>query len=120
MDLAFEKRGGLLPVVVQDLAGQILMVASMNQEAWYQTVSSRRATFWSTSRNELWTKGSTSGDFLEVQDILVDCDLDTVLLKVRQLGNGACHTLNASGQTRRSCFYRRVSLDGKQLENLDP
>ena len=118
--LAFEKRGGLLPGVVQDLGGQILMVAWMNHEAWYKTVSSRIATFWSTSRNELWTKGATSGDYLEVHDILVDCDLDTVLLKVRQLGKGTCHTLNASGQTRKSCFYRKLSENGQQLEEIDP
>lgn len=105
----FEKRGGLLPVVVQESSSkQILMLGYANQEAWEETLKTGLATFWSTSRNELWTKGKTSGDFLEIQDILLDCDQDAIIYQVRMAGKGACHTKNEQGEARKSCFYRKV------------
>lgn len=116
----FEKRGGLVPAVVQDAStGQVLMLGWVNREAWDRTFASGHATFWSTSRNELWEKGATSGDWLKVVEVLVDCDEDTILYRVSPLGAGACHTKNALGTTRTSCFYRRVEADGS-LTNLDP
>ena len=79
----FAKRGGLVPAVVQDVrTGEVLMLAWVNDEAWKRTVSSGNATFWSTSRNELWEKGATSGDWLKVVEVRVDCDDDTVLYRV--------------------------------------
>jgi len=115
----FAKRGGLIPAVVQHAeTGQVLMLAWVNAEAWSSTQKSGLATFWSTSRNELWVKGATSGDWLRVVETLVDCDDDTVLYRVRPEGGGACHTRNHSGSTRASCFYRR--LEGGILTNLDP
>ena len=108
VDLDFDKLGGLVPVVVQDYSsGEVLMVAFMNRQAWEETLKTRRATYWSRSRNELWVKGETSGNYQEVKEILVDCDEDTVLLKVLQKGGAACH------MGYRSCFYRR--LEGKEL-----
>ena len=116
----FQKRGGLLPAIVQDSATkQVLMLGWMNEVAWKATLSTARATFWSTSRNELWVKGATSGNQLHVEEIRIDCDDDTILLFVRLEGSGACHTKNAVGRTRVSCFFRSVGSDGSLL-NLDP
>ena len=116
----FEKRGGLVPAVVQNAkTGLVLMLGWVNREAWDRTLSSGNATFWSTSRNELWEKGLTSGDGLRMVEVLVDCDDDTVLYRVEPRGSGACHTKNAEGKTRASCFYRRIEKDGT-VANLDP
>jgi phosphoribosyl-AMP cyclohydrolase len=105
--LDFNKIGGLVPAVVQDYkTGEVLMLAFMNQEAWETTLSTGKATFYSRTRNELWIKGKTSGNMQLVKEIRIDCDDDTVLLKVEQLGGAACHT------GHRSCFYKRVDEDG--------
>lgn len=95
------------------------MLGWVNDQAWAQTLATGRATFWSTSRDELWEKGATSGDWLKIEEVRVDCDDDTVLYRVTPQGQGACHTKNAAGKTRASCFYRRVESDGT-LTNLDP
>jgi phosphoribosyl-AMP cyclohydrolase len=103
MKLDFTKLNGLLPAVVQDAAdGRILMVGFMNEEAFRKTVDTGRVTFFSRSRNELWTKGGTSGHYLLAKEILVDCDEDTLVVKVEALGPGVCHN------GFRSCFYRRL------------
>jgi len=98
----FSKLDGLIPVVVQDdESNEVLMVGFMNEEALQLTRQSGFATFFSRSRNKLWMKGETSGNRLEVRRILTDCDDDTVLLRVRRLGDGnVCHT------GERTCFYR--------------
>jgi phosphoribosyl-AMP cyclohydrolase len=98
----FTKLDGLIPAVIQDNAtSEVLMVGFMNQEAFDRTRESGFATFFSRSRNTLWTKGETSGNRLKVERILVDCDDDTVLVKVTRLGEGnVCHT------GERSCFFR--------------
>jgi phosphoribosyl-AMP cyclohydrolase len=102
----FDKRGGLIPAVAQDVAtGQILMVAYMNRAAWRETVATGQATYWSTSRGTLWVKGATSGHVQRVREILVDCDGDALVLKVEQAGGVACHEGYAS------CFFRRVEGD---------
>ena len=101
-DIVFDDRG-LAPVIVQDvMTGQVLMVAWTNAEALQLTQETGQAHFWSRSRQELWHKGATSGNFLAVREIWVDCDADTLLFKVDPAGP-ACHT----GQ--RSCFYRRLA-----------
>ncbi|UCE82078.1 MAG: phosphoribosyl-AMP cyclohydrolase [Deltaproteobacteria bacterium] len=101
--LNFEKGDGLVPAIVQDEeTEEVLMLAYMNEEAWKKTLASGKAHFWSRSRNELWLKGKTSGHIQEVQTIYVDCDQDTVLLKVHQVGGAACH------EGYPSCFYRKV------------
>ena len=98
----FEKGGGLMPVVVQDHeTGEILMLAYMNRGAWLKTLETGKATYWSRSRQSLWLKGETSGHVQLVREVLLDCDADTILLKVKQLGGAACHT------GYRSCFYRK-------------
>lgn len=92
MDIDFEKSGGLVPAIIQDSATrQVLMLGYMNREAYEKTLATRRVTFWSRSRNCLWTKGETSGNFLELVDIKADCDNDTLL--VRAVPHGpVCHT----------------------------
>ena len=118
VELDFEKTGGLVPVIIQDDAtGMILMQAYMNREAWEKTVDTGIAHYWSRSRNKLWKKGESSGNVQEVIEIRVDCDSDCVLLKVRQIGDAACHT------GYQSCFYRYVKdgelvVDGKKM--FDP
>ena len=101
--LDFSKTGGLVPAIVQDNeTGEILMLAYMNQEAFNATLSTGKATYYSRSRQMLWVKGETSGNVQLVKEIRIDCDDDTVLLKVEQRGGAACHT------GHRSCFYKKV------------
>jgi phosphoribosyl-AMP cyclohydrolase len=103
----FEKRGGLVTVVTQDAdSGEVLMVAYMNRAAWEKTLASGTACYFSTSRQQLWVKGETSGNIQEVKEIRVDCDADAVLLKVYQRGGAACH------EGYKSCFFRRVDAAG--------
>jgi phosphoribosyl-AMP cyclohydrolase len=106
---------GLVTCVVADAGdGMVLMLAHMNAEAIARTRESGEAWFWSRSRKALWRKGETSGNTLRVEELLVDCDQDAVLLKVRVEGKGvACHT------GRRSCFYRRLPLGGNKVEPLE-
>jgi phosphoribosyl-AMP cyclohydrolase len=99
----FEKMGGLAPAIIQDdETGEVLMLGFMNTEAWEKTLATGKATFYSRTRNTLWTKGETSGHVQQVKEIRVDCDNDTVLLKVNQIGGAACHT------GYKSCFFRKV------------
>ena len=114
----FDKRGGLVPAIVQNTGdGGILMQAYVNQLALEKTLDSGMATFWSTSRNELWTKGETSGDFLKIVEILTDCDQDALVYRVEPQGSGACHTKDPEkGAARKSCFYRRLNLATRRLE----
>jgi len=92
VELDFEKGNGLVPAVAQDYeTNDVLMLAYMNKEAWLKTLETGRATYWSRSRSTLWVKGETSGNVQIVKEILVDCDLDTVILKVDQMGGAACH-----------------------------
>jgi len=104
IELDFSKDpNGLLPAIVQDYAGgDILMLAYINRESWEQTLKTGKAHYWSRSRNTLWLKGESSGHVQLVKKILVDCDQDTVVFQVRQLGGAACH------KGYHSCFYRRV------------
>jgi len=103
IELDFNKMGGLTPAIVQDNeSGEVLMLAFMNKEAWEATLKTGKATYFSRSRNQLWVKGETSGHVQLVKEIRVDCDDDTVVLKVEQIGGAACH------KGYRSCFYRKV------------
>ncbi|MDR6238554.1 phosphoribosyl-AMP cyclohydrolase [Aureibacter tunicatorum] len=117
LNLQFEKRGGLLPVAVQETStGQLLMIASINEEAFAKTLRTRKATFWSTSRNQLWTKGETSGDILQVDNILIDCDQDALVYQVTLLGSGVCHTYDQQSKHRKACFYRELNLESSKLQ----
>jgi phosphoribosyl-AMP cyclohydrolase len=101
--LNFNKSGGLVPVIVQDYkSGEILMLGYMNPDAFNATLSTGQATYYSRSRQTLWVKGETSGNKQLIREIRIDCDDDTVLLKVEQLGGAACHT------GHRSCFYKKI------------
>jgi phosphoribosyl-AMP cyclohydrolase len=103
MDLNFNKSDGLIPAIVQDAETKdVLMLAYMNRESWEATLKSGKATFWSRSRQKLWLKGESSGHVQIIKNIYVDCDDDTILLQVEQLGGAACHT------GHRSCFYRKL------------
>lgn len=116
--LNFDKCGGLVPTIVQDFkTGEVLMLAFVNEQAWQETLRTGKATFWSRTRQELWIKGKTSGNLQLVKEIRIDCDDDTVLLKVEQVGGAACHT------GYRSCFFKKVDggsvrVDGEKV--FDP
>ncbi len=98
---------GLVPAIAQDAAtGEVLMLAYMNEEAWQRTLATGEAHYWSRSRGELWHKGGTSGHVQKVRSIRLDCDNDTILLRIEQIGGAACHT------GHRSCFYREW-MDGE-------
>ena len=107
IELDFSKsEDGLLPAIAQDWeTGEVLMLAYINEESWKHTLESGVATYWSRSRRKLWKKGESSGNVQKIRDIYVDCDLDTVIFKVEQVGGAACHT------GYRTCFYRRVEGD---------
>jgi len=114
MELDFGKLGGLVPAVIQDQAnGRVLMVGFMNEEAFQKTVETGFATFYSRSRNKLWTKGETSGHRLVVKEISTDCDQDSLLLRVQPLGPGVCH------EGYQSCFYRTLR-DGEWVISEKP
>ncbi len=121
LSIDFDKRGGLIPAVVQDVRdGFILMLAYVNSEAFEETKKSGMATFWSTSRNELWKKGATSGDFLKIIDIFVDCDQDALIYLVEPQGAGACHTKDPKSKIARlSCFYRKLDKKNNSLEPVE-
>lgn len=105
----FEKTGGLIPAIVQDHAtGEVLMLAYINREAWETTLRTGKATFYSRSRQQLWIKGETSGNMQIIKEIRIDCDDDTVIYKVEQIGGAACHT------GHRSCFFKKIQ-DGKVI-----
>ncbi len=107
LKLDFSKGNGLLPAIVQDYkTGKVLMLAYINKEAWEKSLETGETHFWSRSRNELWHKGESSGNVQKIKAIFVDCDNDTVLFQVEQIGGAACHT----GYD--TCFYRKVNQDG--------
>ncbi|HYT91649.1 MAG TPA: phosphoribosyl-AMP cyclohydrolase [Gemmataceae bacterium] len=110
MTIDFEKMGGLVPAIAQDAdTGEVLMLAWMNAQAYEETVRTRRAVYFSRSRGRLWRKGEESGNVQEVREIYIDCDADTILLKVHQIGGAACH------EGYKSCFFRQVEKDGLRV-----
>jgi phosphoribosyl-AMP cyclohydrolase len=111
ISLDFSKTQGLIPVIAQDYkTGEVLMMAYINEESWKLTLKTGVVHYWSRSRNKLWKKGESSGNVQEVKEIRVDCDDDTVLIKVHQIGDAACHT------GHRSCFYRVVDGDALRVD----
>ena len=102
---------GLLPVIVQDSkSNKIIMFAWMNRETLEETIKQGKAIYWSRSRNQVWIKGEKSGHYQYIEDIFLDCDRDTLLIKVKQEGGIACHT------GRESCFYNRINMKTDQIE----
>jgi phosphoribosyl-AMP cyclohydrolase len=107
LELDFEKENGLIPAIVQDAANdEVLMLGFMNREAFEKTQATGYVTFFSRSRQQLWTKGESSGQKLVLRELLFDCDQDALLLKVELAGVAVCH------EGYRSCFYRRLERDG--------
>src|SRR2546423_4077143 len=110
MTIDFDKAGGLIAAIAQDVdSGDVLMIAWMNREAYEETLRTRRAVYFSRSRNKLWRKGEESGNVQEVREVYVDCDADTVLLKVHQIGGAA----RPEGYP--SCFFRPVEGGGLRV-----
>jgi phosphoribosyl-AMP cyclohydrolase len=106
--LDFSKGGGLLPAIAQDyITGKVLMLAYINRESWEKSLETGEVHYWSRSRSELWHKGGTSGNVQKIKEIYADCDNDTVVFKVEQVGGAACHT------GRETCFYQKVDFNGE-------
>ncbi len=111
-----ETKQDVLPVVLQNAdSGDVLFVGYANQQALSETLRTHTAVLWSTSRNELWHKGATSGDVLELVEVRVNCEQNSLLYRVRPRG-GVCHTKTPDGRTRPRCYYRRLSGSGEGLE----
>lgn len=110
IDLDFEKSDGLIPAIAQDyLTKEILMQAYINKEAWELTLKNNVAVYYSRSRKSLWKKGETSGNVQKIKEIKVDCDLDSVIFLVEQIGDAACH------KGYRSCYYRSVKNNDLEI-----
>ncbi len=112
---------GVLPVAIQHAdTGEVLLVAYTNESAFRLAVTERRLILWSTSRNELWEKGKSSGETFDLVEVRVNCEQNSLLYRVRPRRGGICHTRNRAGAPRAACFYRRLNLDTGRLENLNP
>lgn len=110
----------VVPVAVQHIdTKELILVAYANERALKHSVETRNATFWSTSRNELWEKGATSGETFELLDIRVNCEQNSLLYIVRPRRGAICHTKNRAGEPR-NCYYRSLNFDNGTLDNLDP
>ena len=106
IELNFSKGNGLIPAIVQDYeSGKVLMLAYINKSSWEMTLETGEAHYWSRSRRELWHKGGTSGHVQKIKEIFADCDNDTVLFRVDQVGGAACHT------GYQTCFHKKVGRD---------
>ena len=111
---------GVLPCAVQHAdTDEVILVAYVNQAALDASLERRAAVFWSTSRNELWHKGETSGETFDLLEVRVNCEQNSLLYRVRPRRGSICHTKNQAGEPR-NCFYRRVDMDTRALINLDP
>ena len=120
LEKAVASSPGIIPVAVQNAdTGEVILVAYVNREALERAVKTRRAVFWSTSRNELWEKGSSSGNTFELLDVYVNCEQNSLVYRVRPARGGICHTRNRRGEAR-NCFYRRLNFETGRLENMDP
>jgi phosphoribosyl-AMP cyclohydrolase len=112
--------GGVVPCAVQHAGtNEVILVAYVNAQALQASLDTRSAVFWSTSRNELWEKGKTSGETFELIEVRVNCEQNSLLYRVRPRRGGICHTKNAAGEPR-NCFYRRLDFATGRLENLNP
>jgi phosphoribosyl-AMP cyclohydrolase len=111
---------GVIPCAVQHVdTGEVVLIAYVNEQALRRSIETHSAVFWSTSRNELWEKGATSGETFDLVEVLVNCEQNSLVFRVRPRRGGICHTRNADGEPR-NCFYRRLDVADLSLENLDP
>jgi phosphoribosyl-AMP cyclohydrolase len=110
----------VLPCAVQNVGtGEVILMAYVNQQALRVAIETRAAVFWSTSRNELWEKGKTSGETFELLDVLVNCEQNSLVYRVRPNAGGICHTKSEAGEPR-DCYYRRLDFETGELKNLNP
>jgi phosphoribosyl-AMP cyclohydrolase len=115
-----DKSRDVVPVAVQDAdSGEVILLAYTNERAFRQALATRTLVLWSTSRNELWEKGKTSGETFELLAAYVNCEQNSLLYKVRPRRGGICHTRNKAGAPR-NCYYRQIGFDTLKLENGDP
>ena len=117
-----DRSGGhhVVPCAVQHAdTGEVILVAYVNERALHRSIETMSAVFWSTSRDELWEKGATSGETFDLVEVLVNCEQNSLVYRVRPRRGGICHTRNHDGQPR-NCFYRRLDLETMLLENLNP
>jgi len=111
---------GIIPVAVQHADTlEVILVAYANEQALQKAIETKTAVFWSTSRNELWEKGKTSGEMFDLVDVRVNCEQNSLVYMVRPRRGAICHTKNAQGEPR-NCYYRRLNFETGKLENLDP
>jgi phosphoribosyl-AMP cyclohydrolase len=114
------KGPGVVPVAVQHAESrEVILLAYTNEEAFREALRTRTLVLWSTSRNELWVKGKTSGETFDLLEVRVNCEQNSLLYQVRPRRSGICHTRNRDSAPR-NCFYRRVNPETGELENLDP
>ncbi len=125
LQLDFEKLNkikignSVIPVAVQSIdTNEVILVSYINQEALKESIKTGIATFWSTSRNELWIKGKTSGNTFELKEIYVNCEQNSLVFKVKQKREGICHTKNKNNKYR-NCFYRKYDFKKNKLINID-
>ena len=110
----------VIPVAVQNSdTKEVILIAYTNQEAFEHTIKTKTATFWSTTRNELWIKGNRSGNTFKIQKIFINCEQNSLVYVVKPEGEGICHTYNKDGKAR-NCYYRSINLESLELKNLDP
>ena len=110
----------VIPVAVQNAdTKEVILVAYVNQEALEHSLKTKTAAFWSTSRNELWIKGATSGETFDLLNVFVNCEQNSLLYVVRPRRGAICHTKNQKGKPR-NCFYRHINFQTQKLENIDP
>ena len=114
LDSIIWNEDGLVPVIVQDITtNKVIMFAWMNKETLKQSIEKRKAIYWSRSRKKIWMKGEESGHIQYIKEILLDCDSDTLLIKVRQEGGSACHT------GRESCFFNQIDMETNGLIEVE-
>ncbi len=117
---AIAQSPGIIPVAIQNAdTKEVILIAYTNKEAFEKSIRTRIATFWSTSRNELWIKGETSGNLFELEEVYVNCEQNSLVYRVNPKGEGICHTRNSKGEAR-NCFYRRLDPITGALENTNP
>jgi phosphoribosyl-AMP cyclohydrolase len=115
-----DKTTGVIPCAVQNVdTHEVILIAYVNEQALRTAIETGSAVFWSTSRNELWEKGKTSGETFDLLEVLVNCEQNSLVYKVRPRRGGICHTRNAAGEPR-NCYYRSLDLETGVLRNLDP
>ncbi len=120
LEKAVEGTKGIIPVAVQNAdTKEVILVAYINQQAFEESLKRRMLVLWSSSRQELWIKGGTSGETFELVEARVNCEQNSLLFIVRPTRGGICHTKNENGEPR-NCYYRKIDLETQQLENLDP